>query len=115
MPLFLRAMLGIIVDFAPRILIILIKEIVYVLILRVLTEVPLHYFYGDRIQLHVINISGYIIEYLISALCLEICNDALFAGSARILFVPCEEPVDPLHHIDYHFSVLAAALQCLEE
>ena len=86
-------MLGVVIDLAPVLLIVLGKEIVNVLFLRVLREVSLHDFEAQGIDLHALYIGTEGVKEAIASPTLEIRNDTLLNPAPCVMLVPGEKPI----------------------
>ena len=99
--LFFWAMMCVIVNFAPVFLIVLGKEIIYILVLSMMTEVLLHEFYCYSVNLHIIDVCADIIKEFVSAFSIEKSYDALVSDSSSVFFVPSKESIKCLDCVDY--------------
>ena len=81
-------MLGVIIDLAPILLIVLGKEVVNVLFLRVLREISLHDFQAKSVDLHALYIGTEGVQEPIAPFTLEIGNDTLLTLAPCVCLVP---------------------------
>jgi hypothetical protein len=88
--------LGVVIDLAPVLLIILCKEVVDVLILSVLWEISLHDFQALGVYLHALYIATEGIQELIAPFTVEIGNDTLVTPAPRVFLVPRKEAIESL-------------------
>ena len=89
-------MLGVIIDLAPILLIILGKEVVDVLFLSVLGEISLHDFQALGVYLHALYIATEGIQELIAPFALEIGNHTLLTQAPSVFLVPRKEAIEGL-------------------
>ena len=89
-------MLGVIIDLAPILLVILCKEVVYVLFLSVLGEISLHNFQTLAVDLHALYIGTEGIQKLIAPFALEIGNNTLVTPASSVFLVPRKEAIESL-------------------
>jgi hypothetical protein len=80
--------MGVVIDLAPVLLIVLGKEVIDVLFLRVLREISLHDFQAQSIDLHALYIGAKGVQEPIAPFTLEIGNDALINLAPCVCLVP---------------------------
>jgi hypothetical protein len=85
--------LGVVIDLAPVLLVVLGKEIVNVLFLRVLREISLHDFQAQGVDLHALYIGTEGIQELIASFALEIGNYALVTPAPCVILVPGKKAI----------------------